>query len=878
MNLATSTTPGKPFIFNPDAAVFAPEEEDAIIGKKIQFFLDKRCIATISDEVKGDFHRLTFLDSMPDKCVRLDMKTKTMQFTDKNKRDVPFRCVGSSHWLESSSKGAFVDIDESTADEMRSYLKRLSQQYIGADNASNSIIRDFQKTFSLPTEDYCMRVIAMVQKKHLVNFAVRERKGFGEKLRGGMKKITFRPGPIGMTFRGGIVMKVLPNAQAFKQGVLVGWTIIEVNGEVQSNNNAAISRSIARTQSRGKSTVIIFRQSKKWWCKKCGYRNEMSPNMCFMCSAPNPDNIIGRQIEFFVHGRKYIAEVIDEITGDFPHEVKYMDNTPNEKIKLDVRAMQLTDKFKNETLFEFVDNLVGKHIQFSIDQRYIAEVTDKSNEEYPYTLCFADNTPDDMVQLDIISMQLMDRFKHNVSFQFVELIPTLASSRLQEWLSKGFTFPWWAQNEDIDFLASVLQVAIFPVPYEVITSIILTGYLPAIPNTALFLEKYEIDGTEKSIRIPPTTIADADELGNQIGYWLLKNTTLTSLDVAGPLPLSIPKTDQGINDIGAIGIAEALTINTSLRILGLGCNAIKDSGALAIGNALNNNSTLMDLTLNQNEIGQGGAQGIGIGLKYNSALKRLDMRANKIGNVGAIVFGDVLSVNTILEELFLDSNEIGVEGIRHISEGLEKNKHLQSLTLNHNKIGNKGAEMIGNALRLNSTLTLLYMAGNQIETLGMIIMAECLKTNVGLRELDFYNNNIGSQGAQAISGLLKLNEALTSLKINSNNIGHQGAEHIGEGLKENSTLKVLYLNCNKIADVGSKSIFKALCERSGQLDILNLDDNEITDIGARDIITALNSKPGALKQLKIATNRIGDESKDVMKNMGLLDHGCRITV
>merc|ERR1712217_388073 len=62
----------------------------------------------------------------------------------------------------------------------------------------------------------------------------------------------------------------------------------------------------------------------------------------------------------------------------------------------------------------------------------------------------------------------------------------------------------------------------------------------------------------------------------------------------------------GIDDKGAIAIADALKVNASLTELDLADNLIGSEGAIAIADALKVNTSLMDLNLIYNKIGREG--------------------------------------------------------------------------------------------------------------------------------------------------------------------------------------------------------------------------------------------------------------------------------
>lgn len=76
-------------------------------------------------------------------------------------------------------------------------------------------------------------------------------------------QLVFQPSPLGFTFIGNIIDKVVRDSQAGNQGVREGWCIVEVNGESQSKNADAIQQAIDKSHRAGQPTVIIFEKRKK---------------------------------------------------------------------------------------------------------------------------------------------------------------------------------------------------------------------------------------------------------------------------------------------------------------------------------------------------------------------------------------------------------------------------------------------------------------------------------------------------------------------------------------------------------------------------------------------------------------------------------------
>merc|ERR1712087_1080361 len=79
-----------------------------------------------------------------------------------------------------------------------------------------------------------------------------------KKYRGPIKKITFRPGFIGVLIKANVIAKIVPYSSALSAGVRPGWTILEINGKKQCDDYMKVSKNLKEAQTSGKETVILF--------------------------------------------------------------------------------------------------------------------------------------------------------------------------------------------------------------------------------------------------------------------------------------------------------------------------------------------------------------------------------------------------------------------------------------------------------------------------------------------------------------------------------------------------------------------------------------------------------------------------------------------
>ncbi|KJE90509.1 hypothetical protein CAOG_01819 [Capsaspora owczarzaki ATCC 30864] len=186
--------------------------------------------------------------------------------------------------------------------------------------------------------------------------------------------------------------------------------------------------------------------------------------------------------------------------------------------------------------------------------------------------------------------------------------------------------------------------------------------------------------------------------------------------------------DNQVGVDGALAIAEAIKVNTSLTELSLVKIDLGDAGARAIAEAIRVNRTLTELNLSRNQIGPVGAQSLAAALKVNKKVEVLFLAANQFGDAGLQEIAEMLFVNKTLEMIYLHENQIGDAGAPAVAEALEVNKTLKELKLSENHIGDAGAQAFGEALKVNSTVT-IDLSNNCIGKAGARAMADARKVN-----------------------------------------------------------------------------------------------------------------------------------------------------
>ncbi|KAL0238607.1 hypothetical protein GEMRC1_013080 [Eukaryota sp. GEM-RC1] len=180
---------------------------------------------------------------------------------------------------------------------------------------------------------------------------------------------------------------------------------------------------------------------------------------------------------------------------------------------------------------------------------------------------------------------------------------------------------------------------------------------------------------------------------------------------------------NSIGNEGAIALAEALKVNSTVTRINLEFNSIGNEGAIALAEALKVNSTVTRINLEYNSIGKEGAIALAEALKVNSTVTKFDLWRNSIGDEGAVALADALKVNSTVTEINLPDNSIGDEGAVALADALKVNSTVTEINLPDNSIGDEGAIALADALKVNSTVTKINLWCNSIRNEGSI---ECI--------------------------------------------------------------------------------------------------------------------------------------------------------
>lgn len=189
-------------------------------------------------------------------------------------------------------------------------------------------------------------------------------------------------------------------------------------------------------------------------------------------------------------------------------------------------------------------------------------------------------------------------------------------------------------------------------------------------------------------------------------------------------------------------LADALSINSSVRSLCLEGAELGDFGIQVLAEGLKRNNSIRILNLRDNLIGDPGIKALAAALKRNGSIRLLKLEINEIGDEGIKALAEALKLNRALRTLFLGNNQIGDEGIKALAEALQENTSV-------NTLGIRGK----NILRINGASAPLYLVHNELGDDAIKALAEALKVNRSVSQLYLGDHDIGDEGIKALDAL-----------------------------------------------------------------------------------------------------------------------------
>ena len=408
-----------------------------------------------------------------------------------------------------------------------------------------------------------------------------------------------------------------------------------------------------------------------------------------------------------------------------------------------------------------------------------------------------------------------------------------------------------------------------------------------------------------------STLEYVDLSNNNSSPWgvycaIIRHCSVNSLTLCG---------DHGIED-HASEIKESLQMNTKLLSLTL-CN-IGNNGAVTLAEAIQVNTTLQKIDISSNSIADDGVAAISNSIRFNTSnsLQELNISRNNIANNGIRVLAEVIEINSTLQNIDISKNHISTEGLLHFMEAVKNNCTLQVVNITHNNITRSGFTSIKQCIENLQHPIQIYASWNEIVTRNgellvtskictfqeseniieeewsfkdydrdhiVTCLSECLKEDDMLLELNMSNNQIirgrekkiieaikvnktllkldaslmKMQDESCISDCLKINKSLKELNMSENEITSNGAKEIATAIRVNTTLEKLDLSCNALSDDGVNFISDSL-KNNNSLKEINISRNKITSEGAQYITDAIRINTTLVK-LDLSCNALSDD-------------------
>jgi hypothetical protein len=245
---------------------------------------------------------------------------------------------------------------------------------------------------------------------------------------------------------------------------------------------------------------------------------------------------------------------------------------------------------------------------------------------------------------------------------------------------------------------------------------------------------------------------------------------------------------NGITDVGAVALAEAIQHHPTLAELLLGWNGIADVGTTALAQAVTTRESrlqILDLA--------GVSEGRGGGSRSCFLLTdQVQQGVCNIGDIGCESLAQALAAGCSgsggdsdsgsrsgLETLILNrQHRITKIGIIALSSGLVHCRHLKHLELQRIPVDDDGAVALASALSSSAALITLEVAINKISNRGAKALAASLTCNKTLQNLGLTQSAIGLEGLKALEAAAAVNTTLHRLELYGHAAGKEGSKYV----------------------------------------------------------------------------------------------------
>nr|XP_006009353.1 PREDICTED: NACHT, LRR and PYD domains-containing protein 3-like isoform X2 [Latimeria chalumnae] len=250
-------------------------------------------------------------------------------------------------------------------------------------------------------------------------------------------------------------------------------------------------------------------------------------------------------------------------------------------------------------------------------------------------------------------------------------------------------------------------------------------------------------------------------LGDLGIHWIVNTLTTQKCKLQNLGLINTQLTSKCCLDLQSI-----LDLNTDLRWLNLGWNALADTGVKDLCSALQTKECPLLL---------------------------LGLEANGLTHNCAKDLSSLLSAHSSLNTLVLSCNDLGDEGVKILCTALQKPQcKLEILWLQDNALTDACASDLCQALSTNQCLKMLVLTENNLGDSGLIQLCDSLKSpDCKLQALWLRSNNLTDACAKALCSALHTNKYLIQLNLSENAFTDESLNSFIDIIGTNGNLKVL---------------------------------------------------------------------------------------
>ncbi|DAZ96550.1 TPA: hypothetical protein N0F65_011227 [Lagenidium giganteum] len=221
---------------------------------------------------------------------------------------------------------------------------------------------------------------------------------------------------------------------------------------------------------------------------------------------------------------------------------------------------------------------------------------------------------------------------------------------------------------------------------------------------------------------------------------------------------SLESLQLSFNDFSSASPAffNALAKNKSLKKLQFKSCKLSDSQINIFGAALKLNQTLQEVDLSENLLTGAVCTALADGLSANTSVTILGLGENKCGDSGAARLAKALTAaNTTLETLDLSKNGLTHEGVAQLLQATA----LKELRVFNSTIGPQ-LPVVLDALVANKAIVTFDVGASQLHGPLSVTMFTALHSHPSLRTLEMGGNSLGEEGHAALDELRRVNPSL----------------------------------------------------------------------------------------------------------------------